>query len=398
MNGEWRSCWRPASCSGFSSSPPPHAGASSRSGTRYRSSLRGRPSSLSRCRLCRRWSCGSFSSSFSLHARRSCFRTRKNRSSIRTSRRFRRSILSRHEPPELRSRLVGRVRSNICCHRFDLAPSCGLRQLDLGGVPVLGGLKNVGWQGEIQNTNVHNVTRRFEDPTFDPCISLSQESERYVARDTSKVQLQFGPFALSVDPDVAGSLRSNSVNFRSSVAGLRGSRVEVGPAIPQLGEPMLVRSGSIFLFNRVRQAVSLHVQSSRRLRLLMRWLRRRPPDWDRPRSHPPPASPCSSPGGSPKFVSIRCSSPVGRARRSPVSRWACLGRLRFGPRLAGLGRQGWRLSSCVGGRTVRGSSDSQLGRPNPSGRPPRACGGIDSNHPARRATTTAGCIGKYGAR
>ena len=38
--------------------------------------------------------------------------------------------------------------------------------------------------------------------------------------------------------------------------------VEDGPAIPQLGEPMLVRSGSIFLFNRVRQAVSLHVQSS----------------------------------------------------------------------------------------------------------------------------------------
>ena len=128
--------------------------------------------------------------------------------------------------------------------------------------PMWVGLKDAGWQGEIQDVNVQNVTRRFEDPTFDPCASLLQETGRYVARDTSKVQLRFGPFALSVDPDAVGSLRSRSVHFSSSVAGLRVLPGGGWSQAPPSGEPTLARPGSFFLFNRARQAVSLHVQSS----------------------------------------------------------------------------------------------------------------------------------------
>jgi hypothetical protein len=128
--------------------------------------------------------------------------------------------------------------------------------------PMWVGLKDAGWQGEIQNVNVENVTRRYEDPTFDPCASLRQETGQYAALDTSKVQLQFGPFALSVDPDAVGSLRSHSVHFSSSVAGLRVLPGGGWSLAPQSGEPTLVRPGSVFLFNRVRQAVSLQIQSS----------------------------------------------------------------------------------------------------------------------------------------
>jgi len=146
--------------------------------------------------------------------------------------------------------------ADTSCHRLALA------NWIFAEYPLWAGLKDVSWQGEIQNVNVQNVTRRFEDPTFDPCISLRQESGRYVALDTSKVQLQFGPLALSVDPDVAGSLRSNSANFRSSVAGIRVLPGGGWSLAPQSGEPTLVRSGSIFLFNPVRQVISLHVQSN----------------------------------------------------------------------------------------------------------------------------------------
>ena len=70
--------------------------------------------------------------------------------------------------------------------------------------------------------------------------------------------------ALSVDPDVrrfAPTRNSDELpQFRR-----RHPRAQPGGGwslAPQSGEPTLVRSGSIFLFNPVRQAVSLHVQSS----------------------------------------------------------------------------------------------------------------------------------------
>jgi hypothetical protein len=128
--------------------------------------------------------------------------------------------------------------------------------------PLWAGLKDAGWQGEIQDIDVDNVTRRFEDRTFDPCVSVRQEPSGYVATDTSKVQLRFGLFALSVDPDVAGSLRLNSAHFTSDVVGVRVLPGGGWALAPHSGEPTLVRPGSIFLFSAVRRAVRVEVQSS----------------------------------------------------------------------------------------------------------------------------------------
>jgi hypothetical protein len=132
----------------------------------------------------------------------------------------------------------------------------------LAEYPLWVGLKDAGWRGEIQDVDVPNVTRRFEDPTFDPCVSLRQEPADYVPTDTSKVQMRFGLFALSVDPDVAGSLRSNSVHFTSHVDDVRVLPGGGWALAPQSREPTLVRPGSIFLFSSVRRVVGVEVQSS----------------------------------------------------------------------------------------------------------------------------------------
>jgi hypothetical protein len=146
--------------------------------------------------------------------------------------------------------------SETSCHRVGLANWVFVEY------PLWVGLKDVGWQGEIQNVNVQNVTRQFENPAFHPCISLSQESEGYVGIDANKVHLQLGTLALSIDPQVAGSLRWNVRGFHSSVSSV-GILPGSGWSLAQKsGQPTLVQSGSIFLFSSVRQPIRLQVQSS----------------------------------------------------------------------------------------------------------------------------------------
>ena len=145
--------------------------------------------------------------------------------------------------------------SETSCHQV------GLANLIFAEYPLWPALKEAGWHGDIQNVNVQNVTRRYEDPAFEPCILLRQVTAGYVGADASKVHLQFGSLALAVDPRFAGSLDSQIDGFHSSVPNVR-IQPGGGWSLGGSGQPTLVNSGSIFLSSPVRQTVTLQLRSS----------------------------------------------------------------------------------------------------------------------------------------
>ena len=105
----------------------------------------------------------------------------------------------------------------------------GLANWVLVEYPLWVGLRDDKWHGEIQDVDVQNVSRRFENPAFKPCALLQQETAAYVGADDADVNLQFGSLALSIDPADARSLRFPVAGFHSSVAGVRVLPGEAGP-------------------------------------------------------------------------------------------------------------------------------------------------------------------------
>ena len=105
----------------------------------------------------------------------------------------------------------------------------GLANWALVEYPLWVGLRDDKWHGEIQDVDVQNVSRRFENPAFKPCALLQQETAAYVGADDADVNLQFGSLALSIDPADARSLRFPVAGFHSSVAGVRVLPGEAGP-------------------------------------------------------------------------------------------------------------------------------------------------------------------------
>jgi hypothetical protein len=138
----------------------------------------------------------------------------------------------------------------------------GLANWLLVEYPLWVGLKNAGWQGEIQDVMVQNVSSRLEDPTFKPCILLRQETGPYAGTGTGQVQLRFGPLALSFDPEAARAIRLSVPGFHSTVAGVH---MLPGGGWSQSGtstSPTLVGPGSVFLFSRDRRTMQFQVRSN----------------------------------------------------------------------------------------------------------------------------------------
>ena len=144
--------------------------------------------------------------------------------------------------------------SETSCHKL------GLANWILAEYPLWVGLKSAGWQGEIQNVNVQNASSRFQDPDFAPCILIRQESGSYVGADRSQVNLRFGPLAIAVAPQVARSLRLPIAGFHSAVADVRVFPGGGWSINGEKGEPILRRSGSIFLFSSDRRTVELQLR------------------------------------------------------------------------------------------------------------------------------------------
>lgn len=144
--------------------------------------------------------------------------------------------------------------SETSCH------SLGLANWILAEYPLWVGLRNAGWQGEIQNVNVENASSRFQDPAFAPCILVRQETGSYVGADRSQVNLRFGPLAIAVAPQVARSLRLPVAGFHSTVTDVRVLPGGGWSINGEQGEPTLKRPGSIFLFSPDRRTVELQIR------------------------------------------------------------------------------------------------------------------------------------------
>ncbi len=142
--------------------------------------------------------------------------------------------------------------SETSCH------SLGLANWLLVEYPLWVGLKNSGWQGEVQDVNVQNASRRFLKPSFTPCIWVRQESGSFVGADRNRVNLQFGPLAIAMAPRVAGSVHLPIAGFHSSLTDVR---VLPGGGWSINGGPTLKRPGSIFLFSPERRTVALQLRS-----------------------------------------------------------------------------------------------------------------------------------------
>ena len=147
--------------------------------------------------------------------------------------------------------------SETSCHRL------GLANWILAEYPLWVGLRNAGWKGEIQNVDVQNASSRFQDPTFSPCILVRQEIGSYVAVDRSQVNLRFGPLAIAVAPQVAGSLRLPIAGFHSNVTDVRVLPGGGWSTNGGQGESTLKRSGSIFLFSPDRRTVELQIRGDK---------------------------------------------------------------------------------------------------------------------------------------
>ncbi len=138
----------------------------------------------------------------------------------------------------------------------------GLANWVLVEYPLWVGLRDDKWHGEIQDVDVQNVSRRFENPAFKPCALLQQETAAYVGADDADVNLQFGSLALSIDPADARSLRFPVAGFHSSVAGVRVLPGGGWSLAGASGGPRLAQSGSVFLFSSVRRTVRLQLRSA----------------------------------------------------------------------------------------------------------------------------------------
>jgi hypothetical protein len=142
------------------------------------------------------------------------------------------------------------------CHRVGLANWVFVEY------PLWVGLQYADWHGEMQDVDVENVSSRFENPAFKPCVLLRQEMAGYVGADDADVHLQFGTLALSIDPQDAQSLRRPVRGFDSSVSGVRllpGGGWSLGGG--GSGMPHLAQSGSVFLFSPTRRTVQLQLRS-----------------------------------------------------------------------------------------------------------------------------------------
>jgi hypothetical protein len=123
--------------------------------------------------------------------------------------------------------------------------------------PVWVGLQEDGWRGEIQDVNVDNVTRRYENPGFHPCAVITQPIWPYAGTDPSMVQIGFGPnLALSISPQDVKSVNVPIQGFSSRVPGVRvfpGSGWRFGPSVTLTG------FGTLLVSSATAQTVNLRV-------------------------------------------------------------------------------------------------------------------------------------------
>ncbi len=84
--------------------------------------------------------------------------------------------------------------------------------------PVWVGLHNDGWRGQMEDVDVTNATKRYEDPRFRPCAVVTQPATAsWVGTEPGMVHLAFGPtLALSIEPSALRTVRVDVPGFVST--------------------------------------------------------------------------------------------------------------------------------------------------------------------------------------
>jgi hypothetical protein len=127
--------------------------------------------------------------------------------------------------------------------------------------PVWVGLQRDGWNGQIQDVGVQNVTSRYESRAFHPCAIITDPGNTpYVGTFPDWVQLGFGPaLSLAIAPDAIRHVEIpvSVTGFTSHVPGVRvfpGSNWLLDQSPPQL-----TGVGTFFIYSSRQEAVTLRI-------------------------------------------------------------------------------------------------------------------------------------------
>lgn len=161
------------------------------------------------------------------------------------------------------------VRTAVDFERFskDVAQS-SCRRLGIGNFvvdeyPVWVGLQDDGWNGQIQDVGVPNVTSRYESRDFHPCAVVTDPtSPPYRGPVSGWVQVGFGPqLALAISPQAIRHVDIPVAGFASQVSGLH---VEPGSGwtVAGTGNTTLKGTGAAYLFSATPETVAFRVVGS----------------------------------------------------------------------------------------------------------------------------------------
>lgn len=138
-------------------------------------------------------------------------------------------------------------------------PRAALGNFVVDEYPLWVGLSRAGWSGVLDDTDVHNQTRKLE-PRWTPCATITQQTALYRTPDDGTVNLDESGLVLSVDADMAATMRAVAPRFTSSSPGVRvwpGGGWLLG-AFGNL--PILEGSGSVYVTSASARVVVLELR------------------------------------------------------------------------------------------------------------------------------------------
>jgi hypothetical protein len=149
--------------------------------------------------------------------------------------------------------LTGTIAASSC-HRV------GLANWVLIEYPIWAGLHHDRWPGDIQDVDVHNQSSGLEQRDFNPCALIRQESSGYVAADDGNVHLEFGTYALAIEPDRPSPVGTSYPGFSSTISGV--SILPGGGWTSTSDGPVLVSHGSVYLSSPHARRVQVQIRES----------------------------------------------------------------------------------------------------------------------------------------
>ncbi len=161
------------------------------------------------------------------------------------------------------------LRTAVDFERFskDVAQS-SCRRLGIGNFvvdeyPVWVGLQDDGWNGQIQDVGVQNVTSRYESRDFHPCAVVTDPTSPPYSGSVSRwVQVGFGPqLSLAISPETIRHVDIPVAGFASQVPGVH---VEPGSGWTLAGSGTATTrgTGTVYLFSATPETVALRMMGS----------------------------------------------------------------------------------------------------------------------------------------